>query len=74
MVFVSEAVSVEKSGVKRVDKDQMSQPRHQGLSSFGKTNELANERSSFALTKGERSYFLPCNLTVQQQFDPYQLH
>lgn len=37
MVFVSNAVSVEKFGVKRVDKDQMSQLRSQGLSSCGKT-------------------------------------
>lgn len=70
MVFVSNAVSMEKFGVRRVDKDQMSQPRHQGLSSFGKAkdpgNELANERLSFALTKGERSHFLLCNLTVEQ--------
>ena len=62
IVFVSNAMSVVKFGVKRVDKDQMSQPRSQGLTSCGETkdpgNEAANERSSFALTKGERSNFL----------------
>ena len=60
----------QKFGIKGLDKDQMSQPRSQGLSSCRKTkdpgNEVANERSSFALTKGERSNFLLCNLTVEQ--------